>query len=140
MYHKCIINEDPTTFACMFLYENIFTLVCCNNIQGCYCLFLRIHVSGSNTECEIDTTLYKCMWVILESWIFFLASSLLVQLARDLQTDFYEYFHDFFDILVGLLGKNAQNPELLEQIFSALSYIFKFLWRYLVRDIKEVYQ
>ncbi|XP_078326712.1 small subunit processome component 20 homolog isoform X1 [Crassostrea virginica] len=66
--------------------------------------------------------------------------NLLVQLARDLQTDFYEYFHDFFDILVGLLGKNAQNPELLEQIFSALSYIFKFLWRYLVRDIKDVYQ
>ncbi|XP_061192168.1 small subunit processome component 20 homolog [Saccostrea echinata] len=66
--------------------------------------------------------------------------NLLVQLARDLQTDFYCYFHDFFDLLVGLLSKNGQNPEILESIFSALSYIFKFLWRYLVRDIKDVYQ
>ena len=57
MYHKCIFNEDPTTFACMFLYENIFKLVCCNNIQGCYCLFLHKHVSGRNTECETDTML-----------------------------------------------------------------------------------
>jgi len=69
----------------------------------------------------------------------FLFDSLLVQLARDLQTDFYKHFREFFDILVQLLNDHPQDTELLEKMFSALSYLLKFLWRYLVKDIKEVY-
>ncbi|KAK3098421.1 hypothetical protein FSP39_019304 [Pinctada imbricata] len=65
---------------------------------------------------------------------------LLVQLARDLQKDFYRHFQDFFELLVELLGKNHQDTELLEKLFSTLSYLFKFLWRYLVNDIKNVYK
>ena len=138
MYHKCIFNEDPTTFACMFLCENIFTLVCCNKYMAVI-VYFYLYMYQVVTQ---NVKLIHCLTVIqvYVSDFGLFVSSLLVQLARDLQTDFYEYFHDFFDILVCLLGKNAQNPELLEQIFSALSYIFKFLWRYLVRDIKDVYQ
>lgn len=64
---------------------------------------------------------------------------LLVQLARDLQSDFYRHFHDFFDVLVQLLNRYTQNVEVLECTFTCLSYLFKFLWRYLVKDIEQVY-
>jgi len=69
-----------------------------------------------------------------------LYSSLLVQLARDLQTDFYPHFKEFFDILVQLLNTYSQDVEILENTFSSLSYIFKFLWRYLLKDIEVVYR
>ncbi|XP_064596875.1 small subunit processome component 20 homolog [Liolophura sinensis] len=64
---------------------------------------------------------------------------LVVQLARDLQSDFYKHFKDFFSILVGLLNGHPQDSDLLEKIFTTLSYLFKFLWRYLLKDIKNVY-
>ncbi|XP_041354948.1 small subunit processome component 20 homolog [Gigantopelta aegis] len=64
---------------------------------------------------------------------------LLVQLARDLQTDFYRHFEDFFVILVKLLNANSHDTDILEKMFSSLAYIFKFLWRYLVKDIQSVF-
>ncbi|XP_060070430.1 small subunit processome component 20 homolog [Ylistrum balloti] len=64
---------------------------------------------------------------------------LLVQLARDLQHDFYKHFPDFFTLLVELLNRNTQDTDLMEKLFSALSYIFKFLWRYLLKDMEVVY-
>lgn len=64
---------------------------------------------------------------------------LLVQLARDLQHDFYKHFPDFFSLLVELLNRNIQDTDLMEKLFSALSYIFKFLWRYLLKDMEVVY-
>ncbi|EDO33281.1 predicted protein, partial [Nematostella vectensis] len=63
----------------------------------------------------------------------------LVNLARDLQNDFYPYFKDFFHILVRLLSVNSQDSALLEQVFSALGYLFKFLWRYMIKDMDNVY-
>ncbi|XP_072046442.1 small subunit processome component 20 homolog [Amphiura filiformis] len=62
---------------------------------------------------------------------------LIVQLARDLQTDFYPHFRAFFDIIVSLL--NTQDTEVIECAFQTLVYLFKFLWRYLLRDIKDVF-
>uniref|UniRef100_UPI00359014F6 small subunit processome component 20 homolog n=1 Tax=Myxine glutinosa TaxID=7769 RepID=UPI00359014F6 len=62
---------------------------------------------------------------------------LVVQLARDLQKDFYPHFGRFFSIITGLL--NAQDTEQLEWVFTCLSYLYKFLWRLLVQDIRSVY-
>ncbi|XP_033113760.1 small subunit processome component 20 homolog [Anneissia japonica] len=63
---------------------------------------------------------------------------LVVRLARDLQMDFYPYFREFFEIITLILNK--QDTELLESAFQCLSYLFKVLWRYLVKDIKDVFE
>eukprot|EP00124_Ichthyophonus_hoferi_P003712 Ihof_evm2s341 gene=Ihof_evmTU2s341 len=63
---------------------------------------------------------------------------LLTQLARDLRLDFYPNFKDVFVVLVSLLS-DVQNVDLITNTFTALSYLFKFLSKYLVRDIDEVF-
>ncbi|XP_064011087.1 small subunit processome component 20 homolog [Pogoniulus pusillus] len=63
---------------------------------------------------------------------------LVVQLARDLQTDFYPHFHDFFLAITKLL--DTQDTELLEWAFSSLSYLYKYLWRLMVKDIHNIYR
>ncbi|XP_023930047.1 small subunit processome component 20 homolog [Lingula anatina] len=65
---------------------------------------------------------------------------LVVNLARDLQADFTPHFQAFFDIIVALLNAFPQNTELLEQAFTTLAYLFKILWRYLVKDIENVFR
>ena len=62
---------------------------------------------------------------------------LLVEFARDLQFEFYPYFRECFDTLVNLL--KTQDTEILENTFKCMAYLFKFLWRYLARDIREVF-
>ncbi|XP_043565729.1 small subunit processome component 20 homolog isoform X2 [Chiloscyllium plagiosum] len=62
---------------------------------------------------------------------------LVVQLARDLQGDFYPHFREFFIIITSLL--NTQDTELLEWIFTCLSYLYKYLWRLMVKDITDIY-
>ncbi|KAF7667571.1 hypothetical protein LDENG_00057170 [Lucifuga dentata] len=52
---------------------------------------------------------------------------LVVQLARDLQTDFYPHFPDFFD------------TEVLEWAFTCLSYLYKYLWKVMVKDMTNIY-
>ncbi|XP_070543166.1 small subunit processome component 20 homolog [Ptychodera flava] len=64
---------------------------------------------------------------------------LVVQLAKDLQIDFYEVFRDFFEIIVALLEDHPQDTELLEAAFQCLGYLIKFLWRYLLKDIEDVF-
>ncbi|CAG5136903.1 unnamed protein product, partial [Candidula unifasciata] len=64
---------------------------------------------------------------------------LLVQLARDLQQEFMPHFQDFFNILVRLLAENLQNAEILEQIFQTFACLFRFLWRYLIKDFTTVF-
>ena len=82
-----------------------------------------------------------CKWISnAHGCLYKMHFSLLVQLARDLQKDFYQHFQKFFELLVRLLNSHSQDTELLEQIFSALSFIFKFLWRYLLQDIAVVYE
>ncbi|NXC50218.1 UTP20 protein, partial [Penelope pileata] len=62
---------------------------------------------------------------------------LVVQLARDLQADFYPHFHDFFLAITKLL--DTQDTELLEWAFTSLSYLYKYLWRLMVKDISNIY-
>ncbi|KAH9508651.1 U3 snoRNP protein [Bulinus truncatus] len=64
---------------------------------------------------------------------------LLVQLAKDLQQDFVAHFYNFFEILVNLLSSHSQDIEALEQIFQTLAYLFRVLWRFLIKDFKEVF-
>uniref|UniRef100_A0A8B9R1B4 UTP20 small subunit processome component n=1 Tax=Anas platyrhynchos TaxID=8839 RepID=A0A8B9R1B4_ANAPL len=62
---------------------------------------------------------------------------LVVQLARDLQADFYPHFNDFFLAITNLL--DTQDTELLEWAFTSLSYLYKYLWRLMVKDISNIY-
>uniref|UniRef100_A0A2C9JTH6 Uncharacterized protein n=1 Tax=Biomphalaria glabrata TaxID=6526 RepID=A0A2C9JTH6_BIOGL len=64
---------------------------------------------------------------------------LVVQLAKDLQEDFVPYFYSFFEILVNLLTSHTQDVEVLEHIFQTLAYLFRVLWRFLIKDFKEVF-
>jgi len=65
-------------------------------------------------------------------------NSLTVQLSRDLQNDFYPYFPRLFNSITKLL--ETQNTEILEWSYQALSYLFKFLWRYMLKDLENVYK
>nr|XP_033808420.1 small subunit processome component 20 homolog [Geotrypetes seraphini] len=62
---------------------------------------------------------------------------LVVQLARDLQTDFYPHFQDFFLTITSLL--NTKDTELLGWAFTTLSYLYKYLWRLMVKDMPTIY-
>lgn len=64
--------------------------------------------------------------------------SLVVQLARDLQTDFYPHFPDFFILITSLL--ETKDTEILEWAFTCLSYLYKYLWRLMVKDISNIYR
>ncbi|XP_031318808.2 small subunit processome component 20 homolog [Camelus dromedarius] len=62
---------------------------------------------------------------------------LVVQLARDLQMDFYPHFQDFFLTITSIL--ETQDTELLEWAFTSLSYLYKYLWRLMVKDMSSIY-
>ncbi|XP_050963565.1 small subunit processome component 20 homolog [Labeo rohita] len=62
---------------------------------------------------------------------------LVVQLARDLQMDFYPHFSDFFSIITSIL--ETQDTEVLEWAFTCLSYLYKYLWRMMVKDMDKIY-
>uniref|UniRef100_A0A3Q3F398 UTP20 small subunit processome component n=1 Tax=Kryptolebias marmoratus TaxID=37003 RepID=A0A3Q3F398_KRYMA len=62
---------------------------------------------------------------------------LVVQLARDLQADFYPHFPDFFLLITSLL--DTKDTELLEWAFTCLSYLYKYLWRLMVKDMTNIY-
>ncbi|CAG9859449.1 unnamed protein product [Phyllotreta striolata] len=62
---------------------------------------------------------------------------LIVALAKDLQKEFYNYFLEIIEILIGLL--NTKDTEQLEWVFTCLAYLFKFLWRFLVKDINSIF-
>ncbi|KAK2574916.1 hypothetical protein KPH14_002607 [Odynerus spinipes] len=61
---------------------------------------------------------------------------LVVAVAKDLQKDFYEYFPEFLNAISGLL--QTKNTEQIEYAFTALAYLFKFLWRYLIKNVQTV--
>ena len=65
---------------------------------------------------------------------------LVVQLAKDLQADFYPHFGSFFSIFLSLLNHCWQDVHVLECIFTTLSFLFKFLWRHMVKDISNVFR
>ena len=63
---------------------------------------------------------------------------LCVELSRDLQGDFCQYFTQFLKIIAGHLAtKDAQK---IEDCFKTLAYLFKFQWRYLVKDLKSLFR
>lgn len=66
------------------------------------------------------------------------SASLVVQLARDLQTDFYPHFPDFFILITSLL--DTKDTEVLEWAFTCLSYLYKYLWRLMVKDMTNIYR
>jgi hypothetical protein len=59
-------------------------------------------------------------------------------LARDLRYEFYPYLGRVINVLVELL--NPSEPEALEDVFSCLSFLFKFLAKQLVNDVHNVYR
>lgn len=62
---------------------------------------------------------------------------LTVAVSKDLQKEFYEYYPKFLDVLFALL--NTKDTDQLEWTFTCLAYLFKFLWRILVKDINAVF-
>ncbi|XP_068133070.1 small subunit processome component 20 homolog [Hyperolius riggenbachi] len=62
---------------------------------------------------------------------------LVVQLARDLQADFYPHFQDFFKVISSLLA--TKDTALIEWAFTSLSYLYKYLWRLMVKDMPTIY-
>jgi U3 small nucleolar RNA-associated protein 20 len=62
---------------------------------------------------------------------------LVVQLARDIQGDFYPHFTAVFPVLVSVCL--CHDPQLIQDGFSAIAHIFKFLWRHMLRDVENVY-
>ncbi|XP_056281018.1 small subunit processome component 20 homolog isoform X2 [Pseudoliparis swirei] len=65
------------------------------------------------------------------------SSSLVVQLARDLQTDFYPHFPDFFILITSLL--DTKDTGVLEWAFTCLSFLYKYMWRVMVKDMTNIY-
>lgn len=61
----------------------------------------------------------------------------LVAVAKDLRKDFCQYYHEVLKVLVDLL--NTNNAEQLEWTFTCLAYMFKFLWRSLIRNVKKAF-
>ncbi|OXB65172.1 hypothetical protein ASZ78_005288 [Callipepla squamata] len=104
----------------------------------------RIDRTGSSAE-EVETYFFEGLqkWKELNltqhfgTSFVFVDIFLVVQLARDLQTDFYPHFHDFFVAITKLL--DTQDTELLEWAFTSLSYLYKYLWRLMVKDISNIY-
>uniref|UniRef100_A0A146LBX0 Small subunit processome component 20 n=2 Tax=Lygus hesperus TaxID=30085 RepID=A0A146LBX0_LYGHE len=62
---------------------------------------------------------------------------LIVALAKDLRQDFHPHFLTIYRQMIPLV--ESRNPELMEWTFHALAYLFKFLWRYLVTNLAEVF-
>ncbi|GLV33838.1 uncharacterized protein CBL_11277 [Carabus blaptoides fortunei] len=62
---------------------------------------------------------------------------IVVALAKDLRKDFYPYYSLFLNQLIDLL--HTKDTEQLEWLFTCLAYLFKFLWRYLIKDIDTVF-
>ncbi|KYM75651.1 Small subunit processome component 20 like protein [Atta colombica] len=61
---------------------------------------------------------------------------LIIAVTRDLQKEFYNYFPEFLSEIICLL--QTKDVEQIEYTFTTLAYLFKFLWRYLTRNIKTV--
>lgn len=61
---------------------------------------------------------------------------IVVALARDLRQDFYPYYPDFLSTIISYL--NCKEADILEYSFHCLAYLFKFLWRCMIRNIGPV--
>ncbi|KAL8599182.1 hypothetical protein ACOMHN_007898 [Nucella lapillus] len=64
---------------------------------------------------------------------------LLVQMGRDLGPDFYQHFQEVFEVLILVLNASAKDPDAIEKIFTTMAYLYKFLRKYLIKNIYTVY-
>ena len=64
---------------------------------------------------------------------------LIVALARDLQSEFYEFFHTIFELLVDLTC-HASDTETLEALFVCQTFLFKYLWKFILKDIGQHFE
>lgn len=62
---------------------------------------------------------------------------LLIALAKDLGDDFYPYFKSTFKLLLNQLW--TKNVEIIENVFLTLAYLFKILWKCMIRDIHSIF-
>ena len=65
---------------------------------------------------------------------------LTTQLARDLGPEFYPHFPSVFKVFLKILNKFPQQTQVLEWTFTALSFLFKFLWRYIIKDLEGTFE
>lgn len=70
--------------------------------------------------------------------IAFFVNRLVVAMSKDLLSDFYPHFSQFFQRLVDLL--QTREPQIIEWTFTTLAHLYKNLWRHLVKDIEIVYE
>lgn len=61
---------------------------------------------------------------------------MVVAFARDIRKDFYPFYPDFLSKIISFLA--CKEAEVLEWSFHCLAYLFKFLWRCMVRNVKPV--
>ncbi|KAL2713487.1 small subunit processome component 20 [Vespula squamosa] len=134
--HKNEENEEVETY----FHETLQKLNFLNLTEG-YCSFKR-QVRDIVTLPQLLNKKQYVIDLLLEYLnkrdVLFLQPilELVVALAKDLQKDFYEYFPEFLSAIIGLL--QTKDPEQIEHAFVALAYLFKFLWRYLVKNVKTV--
>lgn len=64
--------------------------------------------------------------------------SLIAVLSRDLREDFLPFVPPFLGACLRLLEGGAdREPDVLEQIFTSVSYVFKHLVKYLAKDLTQ---
>ncbi|XP_051172265.1 small subunit processome component 20 homolog [Leptopilina boulardi] len=89
-----------------------------------------------NSQQHVIDTLLKylklkdplCLQTVLE---------LIVAVARDLQKEFYPHFPEFLTAIIDILW--TKDADQLEYTFTTLAYLFKFLWRYLIRNVDKIF-
>ena len=64
---------------------------------------------------------------------------LIVALARDLQSEFYEYFPVIFELLVDLTCE-ATEAETIEALFVCQTFLFKYLSKFILKDIGKYFE
>ncbi|EGG14101.1 HEAT repeat-containing protein [Cavenderia fasciculata] len=72
--------------------------------------------------------------------------SVLAALSRDLRSEFYESFLPVLQVLIQLLqiqpnsGKPVLTSEAIEEIFTSICFMFKFLEKYILKDFITLYK
>jgi hypothetical protein len=65
--------------------------------------------------------------------------SLLGILSRDLRSEFYPFFDIILQCFIAKIDEWKNEPEQLEALFTTIARQFKYLERYLIKDIKKVF-
>ena len=63
---------------------------------------------------------------------------ILIAFAKDLGDDFYPHFERTFRLLLDQLW--TKNVEIIENVFLSLAYLFKILWKCMIKDIDSLFK